>query len=140
MKPTLYFLTRENPFPPAGGAHLRDSTLIEVLKNSFDVEILCHTPTDSTGKVDELAIRIGDESTPAGVKVTRLERDPPALWEKVISTLRPMVKNHYSVKMEEALRKRAKKGRLLGSPAWRWRNTRLLQNSWVIESFSIFTK
>ena len=112
-KSPILFLTRENPFPPAGGAHIRDASLIQILKDSFDIEILCQIPLDSRGKLDTLAVQIGDESTPPGIRVHRVHRDPPPLWERVVSPLRPFVKNNHSHRIEQALKERAHPGKVL---------------------------
>ncbi|MGK5084223.1 glycosyltransferase family 4 protein [Bdellovibrionota bacterium FG-1] len=100
----LLFLTKENPFPPAGGAHLRDSQLIQLLQETMDVEVLCYAP-ESENSVPA--------AFPPGVKITRIQRTTRQRWKKAFETLRPDLQNNYSQAIEQALRERAEPGKLL---------------------------
>ena len=106
-KPSLLFLAKENPFPATGGAHLRDASIVQYLSQDFQVEILCYEPLDSSGQVDQVAIHVGNESTPPGIKVTRLPLDPPALWSRALANFRPNVQNQHSEKLVQLLKENA---------------------------------
>ena len=113
MRSKLIFLTLENPFPPAGGAHIRDAQMIQLLSETMDIEVLCHAPLSDAGKPAESAIRVGDQATPPGVTVTRVSRKSPGIFKRAVSTMRPEVLGDYSHAIEQALQERAVPGRLL---------------------------
>lgn len=100
----IIFLTQENPFPPAGGAHLRDAQLVGLLRESMEIEILCYASEDEDGLGSQ---RNSDEAVPLGVKVTRIRRRRSPIWQKALSPLRPDVRSNYCPAMEQAIRERA---------------------------------
>jgi glycosyltransferase involved in cell wall biosynthesis len=95
----IVFLTKENPFPPSGGAHIRDAHMVQLLRERFDVEILCFSPEGDVGRPAETPL-------PAGVKVSRVRRTRPPLWRKTLGRLQPEVQTGYCRAMESALRER----------------------------------
>ena len=113
MEVKIIFLTQENPFPPSGGAHLRDAQLIGLLRETMEVEILCFGPLPKAGVTAESALRNGDHAVPPGVKLTRILRQESSIWMRAISPLRPEVRSDYSAEMERAIRERAGQGNLI---------------------------
>jgi glycosyltransferase involved in cell wall biosynthesis len=103
----LVFLTMESPFPPSGGAHIRDAHLIRIFSETMEVEILCFGSSTSEGDGRR------EESLPPGVKVTHVRRKPEPIWQRAVSSLRPEVQTGYCERMETALRERAEPGKLL---------------------------
>jgi glycosyltransferase involved in cell wall biosynthesis len=101
----LIFLTVESPFPPSGGAHIRDAHLINIFRETMEVEVVCFATETST--------ETAEAPLPKGVRVTRIIYHPGPLWKRALSPLRPDVQAGYCRAMEQALRQRAEPGKLL---------------------------
>lgn len=100
----LLFLTKENPFPAAGGAHIRDSHLIRLMQESMDVEVLCYAVEGNKREVGQL---------PSGVTLTEIQKPSQPIWERTLNSLRPEVQSGFAPAMLDALRTRAAQGKLL---------------------------
>jgi glycosyltransferase involved in cell wall biosynthesis len=109
----LVFLTKESPFPPAGGAHIRDAHLINIFRETMEVEVLCFSAETDDGFPAEPSMKAGDLSLPTGVHVTRITRKRGPIWKRALSTFKPEVQGGYCEAMAQAIRARAEPGKLL---------------------------
>jgi glycosyltransferase involved in cell wall biosynthesis len=97
------FLSSRTPFPATQGGKFRETFVLRLLSQELDVEVLCQSEEGFFR--DRLSSR---------VRVTRLEWTPPAVWHRALGALRPSpLDTPWSSAIEQALRERAEKGRLL---------------------------
>ena len=99
----LLFLTRKSPFLTRNWGQRRDQHLIRLLRETFEVEILCHAGAS-----------VGTRRTIAdGIPTTEIVRPNSPLWRRPLSPLRPDIMKGYSDEMAAALRMHASPGKLL---------------------------
>ncbi len=93
------FLTHDLPYPTSGGAKIRNSNLIHLLKEKSSVEILCfgQTPSQAHSTLD--------------ISITLIPKKRSPFLRRLFSPLRPYFMNGWSVEMAEALRERAPKNK-----------------------------
>jgi polysaccharide biosynthesis protein PslH len=98
----VIWLTSECPYPVNGGAKLREASIIRLLQEKMEVEVLCF-PSPQPGR----------SGAPANLTITELDRRRAPIWKRALYAFRPYIVNGYSQTVEGALRERAKPGRLL---------------------------
>ncbi len=105
----MIFLTTECPYPPTAGSHIRDAHLIDVFRETMDVEVVCQEL-----RTDPLSNRRSTNiEVPARVTITRIQNDPSPLWKRAIDGFRLDVQGGYSDSVEAVLRAKAQNGKLL---------------------------
>jgi glycosyltransferase involved in cell wall biosynthesis len=96
------WLTSECPYPVNSGGKLRETSIIRLLMERMEVEVLCFPSP------------VADPSgAPQDLKITEIERRRAPFWKRAVYPLRPYVVNGYSQTVEGALRERAEPGKLL---------------------------
>ena len=100
----VLFLTHDCPFPPIGAPKLREATLLRILSERMEVELLCF-------RQPGLSIELAD--VPKNVKVTFLHREKMSIWKRVLAPTRPFRQSGFSSVMAEALKNRSTPGKIL---------------------------
>ena len=102
---SLLFLRSHSPYPPRGGADIRDMNLIKAFSEIMPVTILCFSANQAdTPSSPSLQI-------PQHVKIDFISREAIPLWKKVFYPIRPYVVNGFSSSMAKALKTHVQEGK-----------------------------